>query len=836
MSRRLISFVLAVVLTAAVVPLQGCQLLGKVGLGSATTRPFTLDYELKQADYDFFVGADTVETAIVHSPFYSGYQPLPSQNTAEYENARTTKIGEIIADADSLVSAAKAAEPALTALRSAYVVFLEKARSAEPKASEFVGSSLTTIVAFGVDEILAERAYAALMATEATSAYAVAMRDYLKVTRASEYGSLMLEDANTLVAHAALLSQAIAIDGSAAGKAAAAEFDAQATKAVADAMQALEPVAAGIEGIDEGMSLLASGDYYFSREALGWMTSEMAKLKPQVDALAAGGEMSEQQTADIKTYYAMFEQWNAALTGHLVSLDTSRLVAVEGAAPFGVMPWLDTAYAAGGMPPYVSDADYMNAIKSFRKKPAPRASILSATWGIIKTGFGAVKTGVGVGLDTAAIGVRNISTIGCGLYYGNKPSLIWKDMKENVKEIGKNYNEGVSGSTVISTAGGYIDDVETGAGEAAGGGAQTVIEKTWGKGKIADTTGWAVGGLVKVTTGMFTGLAKGLYKVADKKSSSTDVATGIVEIGLSCIGGSKVLIKGTQVPGLLKGGYQGVKNAGKALVNLAESAADAKVRAKLAKGMAEVLTDSKLTKEQVGKLISNSVKVEISEAIAAMMARNRDAYIKAIRDLVAAGGAGLKSNFVGGIKGSLEDLVSKSFGKTLQGVLDAGTTVIGAGLGDYIDNMVGSQLDPILTGLITQALSIPPDPDQVDGSYSGSLVITKVDIPAENKDEAKDANCAALFKQLEGKKQALSLKVSATGGSATMASGKSSSKGSCEYSNGAISMRFTANGTTMSFQGTARLTQGGVVMSGSFSMPYPKTKIMISGTWSATKK
>jgi hypothetical protein len=441
-----------------------------------------------------------------------------------------------------------------------------------------------------------------------------------------------------------------------------------------------------------------------------------------------------------------------------------------------------------------------------------------------------------VGLDTAAVGVRNISAIGCGIYYGNKPSAIWKEMKENVKEIGKNYTAGVSGSTVITTAGGYLDEVEEGAGKFVGGWAQTGIEKTWGKGKIADTTGWATGGLIKITTGMFTGLAKGIYKVGNTKSSTADVASGIVEIGLSAIGGSKVLIKGTQVPGLLKGGYQGLRNVGKALVNLAESAGDAKIRAQLGKEMAAILANSKLTKEQVAKLISNSVKVEISEAVAAMMARNRDMYIKAIRDLIAKGGAGLKTNFVGGIKSSLEDLVSKGFGTTLRGILDAGTTVIGAGLGDYIDNLVGSQIDPILTDLINSALAIPPDPDQVDGSYSGSFVITKVDIPDEYKKEAKDANCAALFKQLEGKKQAMQLKVDASGGSATMSSGKGSSKGSCEYSAGAISMRFSSNGTTMTFKGTAKLTKDGVTMNGSFSMPYPKTKIMISGTWSATKK
>jgi len=153
-------------------------------------------------------------------------------------------------------------------------------------------------------------------------------------------------------------------------------------------------------------------------------------------------------------------------------------------------------------------------------------------------------------------------------------------------------------------------------------------------------------------------------------------------------------VKGTQVPGLLKGGYQTIKNAGKLFVNLAESAGDAQVRAKLGTEMAAILANNNLTKEQVAKLISNSIKVEMSEAISSLMARNRDLYIKAIRDLIAAGGTAIKTNFVNTAKGQIEDLVSKSFSKTLQGILDAGTTVIGAGLGDYIDNLIASQVDP----------------------------------------------------------------------------------------------------------------------------------------------
>ena len=836
MSRRVIALVLAVALLATMVPMQGCQLLSKVGIGGAAAQPFTTDYQLTQADYDFFVGADTVDTAIARSPFYPGNMPLPSQNTADYENARYKKVTAIVADADALVTAAKASETALGQLRSDYVTFLAKVGRADSKASAFVASSAATITAFGVQEIMAATSYESLKSVEATTGYAITMRDYLKVSSALEYAALLLEDGNTIAAHAALLSEAVATNGSAESKAASAEFDGKAEKDVADAVAAMQPLATGIDSINKQMDLLASGDYYFSREALGFMASETAKLAPQVAGLTPHGDLTQQNVDDIKTAFETYKQWNAALTEQFKGLDTSNLVAVEGAVPFGAMPFLGTAYAADGIASYTPGLDYGNAVTSLNKEPEKKQGLLGATWSGVKNVFGKLKTGVGVGLDVANTGVKNIETAGCNWWYGVPVKETWKQWKQNVKEIGKNYDAGVSGSSVLNTANGYLEGVETESGNTAGGWAKSGIEKTWGKGKVADATGWAVGGLTKITTGMFTGLAKGIYKVANKQSTSADVASGIVEIGLSCIGGSKVLVKGTQIPGLLKGGYQGLKNVGKVFVNLAESAGDAKVRAALTKEMGELLLNNKLTKEQVGQLISNSVKVEISNLVSSMMARNREAYIKIIRDLIAAGGSAMKTNFVSTAKGQIEDLISKGFAKSLQGVLDAGTTVIGAGLGDYIDNVIASQLDPVMTDLINAALSIAPDPEQVDGSYKGSFTITKVEIPKSEAKEAKEANCAALFKQLEGKKQAMSLKVSATGGTATMTSGKSTSHGDFDYNGGAVSMSFNSNGTTITFQGTAKLTKSGVVLSGGFSMPYPKTEIMISGTWSVAKQ
>lgn len=832
MPRRLISVALATVLVLAAAPIQGCSLLA--GKTAEDAAPFTTDYALSQDNIGFFIDNDSVETVITRNPFYAGSRQLPGQKTAAYDEARAKKVAAILADADKLVVAARAAEPAMATLRSNYVRYLQQVRKEEPGFTKYAGSSITTAIAFGTKEILAERAYTALGTVQGSKAYARSVRDYLKTMKAVEYGSLMLEDADVVTMEAALAIEVVSAAGKA--KAATAAYDAQAAKDVEAVLKALEPVAAGITRVNDGLTQLASGDYYFNREALNWMDAEMAKLKPQVDKLAVRDGLDAAEVENIKAYYSMFEQWNASMREHFASIDTSGLVKVAGVDAPGIFAIEGVAYAAEDGA-YTPGADYGASIAAMSQEPPapPSGGFLSATWGAIKGAAKGIRTAAGVTMDAAAIGVRNTTRVVTGIYYGNTRAEIWNDMKKNAKEIGDNYNKGISGATVLTDAKTYVEGTETGAGKAGEDFTKWAVTNTWGKGKVADASGWAVGGLVKITTGMFTGLAKGIYTVSNPKSSTAEIAGGVVEIGLSAIGGSKIFIKASQIPGILKGGFQGVKNAGNVVISLANSAGNKQVQVKLTAEMAELLAKNKVTQDQVKKLVSNSLKLEVSAAVEAMMKANRAAYIKAIRDLIAKGGAGFKTNFGETVRSSLEDLTKKGFDSTLKGFLDAGTTVIGASFTDYVDNLVGTQLDPILTDLINSALAIPPDPEQMDGTWTGGLVVAKVDIPEGSEGKAEEANCLALFKQMEGKTIPLTIKLNATGGSASMITKDGSSQGKASYTGPDITMSFTQQGSTITMTGKAKLTKEGVTMGGTWRMPYQGSPITLSGTWTAVK-
>lgn len=835
--RRVVSVALSVVLACSAF-LGGCR--AKTTAQRPAESPFTTDYELAESNADFFLAGDTVETAMTGGPFYAGAQSLPSQDTAEFDRARAKKIADIKAEAAALVKACDDAKPAMAALRSEYTVYLNKVYKEEPGLEEVALETLNRVALLGSKEVIAEQQYAALVEQPVEQAYVAAMRDYVAVTKAVELGGLYLEDANAVAGYAAVMLDGLSGSKSAKVKAANTAFDGAMESLTGNALEKLEPVAERVANVDAGLKQLASADYYFSLEAMGWMRSEMAELGPQVDSLEPRDGMTAEDVEAIKAFYAAFTEWNAALEQHMASVSTTDLVAVED-RPFPKFFGPDAAYAAGDYEPGKDFGAANEVLAMQAQADEPKQGWLASGWSAIKSGFGKAKTVVGVGVDTIGLGVSNITSVGAGLYYGNSTKEIIENIMTNTKEAADNYNKGVSGSSTFKTAGDYIEGVETGAGEAAGGTVEWGIEKILGKGKVSGTAGWAVGGLTKITAGMFTGLAKGIYKVADKKSSSADVAIGIVEIALGAIGGSKVILKGSQIPGLLAGGKEGIKAFGKTLTTLVASAANNAERKKISGAIAELLVKKGLSKAEAMKLVSNSIKLEINGAMSQLIKGSREAMIKKIRDLVASGGTGFLTSFKGTVKSSLEDLLQKGFKRTFQGYLDAGTTVMGATLTDYVDNLIAAGLtDGMLTQLIGTAMAIPPDPEQVSGTWKGSITITKVDIPAGEEQNAEEAGCEQVFKKLEGKKNAATFAIKlAEGGSGTvrMEGGIGSGSGSARYADGAITMTVKSSGSTFTMKGAVSFDKasGGMKMSGTWTAPYQRSAIMMSGTFAAAK-
>ncbi len=833
---RLFRLLLALVVASSGL-LGGCSRISSI-IPKKPVSPFTLDYAVDESNIDFFVAGDDFDTAISGGPFYAGTQPLPTQGTAEFETARAAKVAEINAIAARLVTDCDTAKSALASLRSEYTTYLNAVYQEEKGLDDIAIETLNTAVLLATKQVIAEQQYLSLVSQEATQSFAVAMRDYLALTKASELAALMLEDADTLASYSAVMVTGLAESKSEKVKSATAAYDTTMTALLPATLKALEPVAQGLADIDLAMRQLASADYYFTLEALGYMKAESVKLDEVVATLAPREGLTQEDVDGIKAFYAAFKEFNTSMEQHAASMDTSGLVEVKRVPFPDFGP--EKAYAAGAYEPGVNHDAGLQLLTDTPAVTPPKKGWLASGWDGIKSGFGKVKTGIGVSVDTIGLGVRNITSVGAGIYYGNSAKDIVDNIMTNTKEMADNYQKGLSGSSTFTTAGEYIEGVEAGAGEAAGGATEWTFEKILGKGKISGTAGWAVNGVTKISVGLFTGLAKGIYKVADKKSSTEDVVIGFIEIGLGAVGGSKVLIKASQLPGLLKGGAVGAQAFSKFVKGLVAGAANASERKAVSKTIANLLIKKGVTPDKAKALITASLKAEINAAVGQLIKNSRGAMIKKIRDLLASGAKGGITNFKETAKGSLQELLKKSFPKTLSGYIEAATTVVGATAKDWVDNLVaGGVTDALLVGLIKTSLAIPPDPEQVSGTWSGSIIITDVKIPESESKRAEDAQCEQMFKQAEGKMNAMTLTIrlnAAGNGTAKLSGGTGSGSGKATYSNGSIKMVIKSEGTAFTLSGSVAFKEGGgMKMSGTWRAPFQGSPIIVSGTFSARK-
>lgn len=835
--RRFISLMLALALVLPTTLLAGCGSSDKAK-EAVEAEPFALDWEIDADAVDFFISGDTIETVVASNPFYAGAQELPTPGTKQFESDRAAMVQAINDEAAALVTACNDAEDEMAGVREIYAEYLEVVIAADPKLEDFATTTLQDVALLGVKESLAESTYRGLAesVTETETPYAKSMIEYLAVVNAVQYGSLMLEDIEVMAGYAAMGLDVLADHSDSVVTAAGQEYDPMIGSAVDAALGALEPVAAKIDVIGQRLDLLASADYYFSLEAMAWMEAQLPELRTQVDTIEVSEGVTQQDIDDMKTLLTAWEEFNASIRGHIDALDTTNLVQVDVPADQAIPLFgIESAYAADGA------SDYGKAVAALRVEPEQTEGYLSKAWSGIKTGFGAAKTGLGVTIDTLGVGVRNIARVPYGIANGNSASEIWDDMKANSKEVVDNYNNGVSGATTIYTANEYIENVENAAGDSAGGAVEWGFEKVFGQGDISFAAGWATGGITKIGVGMFTGMSKGIYRVANKKSSDSEVAMGVVEIGLSCIGGTKVIFKGSQLPGLVKGGAEGLKQSWRAMMNLAKSGATAAERKQLTAEVAEMLAKKGLTSPQVEALIGNSIKIEIAEASAKALAASRDLIMKKIRDIAAAGLAAGKANFKETIEGSLRDLLKKSFNKSLSGIVEAGVTVIGGTTTEIIDNIVGGYIDSKVTEWIATALALPPSAAQMSGSYSGSLTIASID-GVEPGGSADIEGCDIDLGALIGRALPITITLSmgeGGSGTATLELNDGPMTGTATYGGGTIEISIASEGKTMTMSGDVAFAGERIVMSGSFVMPLGEDggdTVMMRGSWTAAKQ
>jgi hypothetical protein len=817
--KRMLSALLATVLVMALVaPLGGCGVLQKAKQADA----FTTDYATDESNIDFFVDNDEFESLLAASPFYAGAQQLPTPGLREFEAARVKKVDEIIAAGETLYAASATAKPGLIALRSSYIDFLDAVYKLDrSKLTEFKkGSTLKESKPAGTKN-------------------ADALLRYLQVSKAVELGGYQLQEANDIAAYSAIAVNALKDHPNGEIKKLAADYDTT-MSALDTLMKELDPVASGIHTVDGGLKQLASADYYMAREASNWMAAELPKVETAIDGMQPKEGVSAEDIEFFKANLEAYTAIRAALDERLSSVDASALVSVRD-APRPGFGLIEEAYAAGEVS-YTPNQDAAAAGKVLATPAPAKSGWLSTAWGGVKGAFNKATTVVGVGVDAMGAGVYNITRVSAGWYYGSPVRDTIKDVMDNTKSVFDDYNAGMSGSKTIRVGTGYIEDAEKGVGWVAGEGAKVLINKPYqwlggtGDTRLGDGAAWVTGGLAKITAGMFTGFAKGIYKVADKGSNAKDVAGGLVDIGLSFIGGSKVLIKGSTV---LKGAQQSATNMGRLGQNFLNTWRNASTSKALAAEMGALLKNKGLTSEAAWTMIRNGIALDVRSTVANALAANRAALITRIKNAAASALTSDVGNWKQTVKSSLQDLFVTSFANSRAEWVKLMTTVVGGSAAEVFDNLVASQVDPIISGVIAEALAGAPEPAQMNGTWNGAMVITEVpDTPEEEKTAKEGCDFAIDWGQLKGQKIPVNWTISMdeSGAGTVQASGDSGSgSGTIRYSDGDVTISLSQDKVTMTLSGTAAFADaGGMTMSGSWSAPLGPG-VNLGGTWSAAK-
>ncbi|MHB1460159.1 MAG: hypothetical protein ACYC1M_02590 [Armatimonadota bacterium] len=797
------------------------------GLLNPKKEPFTFDFKTDKSSIAAQTENDEMATLLACSPFYAGAKQYSGVNSSEFDQARERKVQEIIRESDDLAANAIKMKVDIDRLRTTVSNFITICNKNDPKAAKYTRESGKRILTMMTKEAVAEAQYKSYTANS-QNAFAQRFFQYLKAGKAVQLGTLYMEDINNLLVIAALGVEAAAVSANPAIKDAGKKLD-QEMGEYDGLLNQSGDLMRGIYSIQYCFKQLKTGDYYFAQSAVTFIRQSLPTLKKTAASLKPNKYMDDKAIAFTKDYLNKFDNLSIEMQKYLDSVPKDSLVQVSsyqpgsGVAVAQTTDVVESPYtlAAKGNAAFANSvADGISSIFS------KGAAVAKAGWSGIKTTVHGIQSTVGLGIDIAGTGVANITRIPVGMYYGNTLGECWEDMEANSKQIITNWKNNQSGSSTMRTAKSYFDSVDDG-GEYV---VSTGVEKTIGKGWIS----WGTGKVGKAVVGIFTGLGKGIALVGNRDANTSDYVIGTIEIGGAMLGGSKLVIRGTQLPGMVKGlaqsswiGAQGAWNTlGKLLTQLDKNEMTALLREAAARGMSSP---------------GLTARIAIADAMMAA-ATSANAALKAeFRNIIQAGVSAGWTNFNATLRSSLNEFVRKQFTANMKGVL----SIIGDTPGEFVDNVVAQWADDALKSMVDEVMAEPPQPAELKGMWTGKTLITAVTVP-EPSEKAKKQGCNFdEIKKLKGQNCATSVNMSGGPSGAGRASvniafkaGKGQAfTGNYTYSNGDVSISNSAKGVTITMKGKAIRQTQGYSMNGDMHLVWGGEGmiISISGDFELTK-
>lgn len=699
---------LALILT---VNLSACSLWGadeaekKAAENKAQPNAFNFDYPTEEKSLSYFTENDTAALLVASSPYYMGRGTLDLPAFKQYEKLRGAKVAEALKLTAELTTAAKKLKTDLEPFKGAFFGLAETAIAEDEQYKKFFQESGGSIMEHLVKEETLLVNIETIDENPSTDPYVAALFDYQKTVLALALTETIYKDFANLFANATTAAELLAANENSNIKEALAIFNAQMEK-VSALNGTFDEIAQKTAHLQTALKQLTTGDYYFAQAGLAFVNEKLPEIKKMATELAPTADLDAENIQTMQDYIAIFEVFTGEMKTEMENIAKEGLITPETTEKtfFGLIAIAQAEVAS-------ATVDLLQkANDTFQQAPTATPSTLATagdlikagaswTWSGIKEGFNKAKTGAGVTLDTAGALTKSGFDVIFGAANGNSVSEITGEIKGNFKKVKDNYDKDLSGAEIIKTAGEYLEAVEDAPGQAIEG----VVGKGW--------TSWAAGGITKITVGMFTGLGKGMYKIANKQSTAGEIAEGMLDVGLSLIGGTKTIFKGLSAEG-----KEGFKMFGQKAVNYVKMVANKLDREQLKTLTKEILKKAKLTPSEVLSLITNSLELEGKELVAAELKAISQGINEKFTTLLKDGLANILKNAKGAgatVGETYKGFVKDTFEKSLSGLKEAMLKTLGEGYEDYVDNLITSKMDDF----IKAAIKVYIDAAKYDGVY-----------------------------------------------------------------------------------------------------------------------
>jgi len=674
-------------------------------------KPFSFDQPTPtdEATIAYYTNNDTLNTLYAASPYYMGAQPSSLPGFAQYDYFKKAKRDEAIALTSALLDASKTLKTNLEPFKAAYLEFMGIAMKTEKKLGKYAYESGGIIAENAVREEGLIANIESIHPAEGTNPQASSLYNYQKTMLTLSLADAVLKDYTYVLSSSAVLDNLFATHSDPI-KGALQDFENQMEK-IADLNNALNDVKNKTIAIEAALQQISTGDYYLAQASVAYLQENLPDIKVKTASITPSDTFKTDDIEMMKQYANYIESFSTTIDEQIKNVDQKQLISVADLQLIAGKdsPLIPRAYAksdemlAAAYTSYAQDAPTTASTISTLKNAA--SSLAHITWQGAKHGFQATQTIVGVTLDTVGAITKSTFDVGQGIINGNTVSEITGEIGGNFKKIKDNFKNGTSGSEILTEAGKQLEGAE----DLVTNGLEGTIGKGW--------TSWAVGGLAKITVGMFTGFGKGIYKLANKQSTVGTLIEGGLDVGLSLIGGSKTILQGASAGG---------KEVGKAFANkmfnylkmMGNKLESGEIKAITA----QILQKTKLSSREILTLISNSLELEGKEAVAAELRVLNTEINQKFRQLIKDGLKGILKNAKGSaetVANNYKDFVQKAFESSLTGYKNALIQVLGNGYEDYIDNLITGKLDDLIKGAIKNYI----DATIFDGEFTKNFPI-----------------------------------------------------------------------------------------------------------------